>query len=472
MINQGFRTAVIALFGLFGMLQTAGAEEGDSAALAPSAGSEKHNETGLMGLHFSGFWSMEFGQMINSYMLSNFADREDILHTYVNFGASKQVAQGLEINAGIELKMFYNSFNQTERAGVESFFLPGMYYDVYIDRANATYSLGDVESPYLQFTLGYFPFKYNPDVRDLGEYLYRSGTYPAYLINDFDYAQARLAGVKVSSDLFGMLHQDLLLTTSTDRLPFYDLNLGYIATVDIGKTLDIGVGGMYQSLIPANENLTEPKTGSNMYLTNAVLQSDGSYAGDTSYYTSAGLKLMGRFSFDPKGFFGPFSDQDGILGKEDLKLYGEIAILGTENYPASIGSSNNPFGYDTLLHKMPIMLGFNIPTFRLCDVFTAEVEWYGCTYSSGYEYKDQSQYLPTPIPQSQVYLDEHTYASLDNWKWAFYAKKSFKNGLYMVGQVACDHIRNETPVLSFVDLEEALRTDRSWWWVVKLGYRF
>jgi hypothetical protein len=488
MMYHGFRIAVFAAIFFFGALQSAGAEEGDSAALAQmvntkrgnsdpqtqAAGMEKSDASGILGLHFSGFWSMEFGQMVNAYMLSNFAPHEDVLHTYLNFGITKQISEGLQINAGAELKMYYNSFNQTERAGVESFFLPAMYYSIYIDRANAIYSLGDPKSPFLQFTLGYFPFKYNPDSRDLGEYLYRSGTYPAYLIADFDYAQARLAGLKISSDLFGWLHQDLLLTTSTDRLPFYDLNLGYIITVDMAKVLNIGIGGMYQSLVPANDNLTTPRTAENMYFKNPVLQPDGSYTGDTSYYTSAGLKLMARFTFDPKRIFLPSESDLGIFGIEDLKLYGEIAILGVENYPSSIGTPNNynPYGYDTLLHKMPITLGLNLPTFKVLDVLTGEVEWYGCTYPSGYEYKDQAQYLPTPLPQNQVYLDAHDYASLDNWKWSIYAKKSFKNGLYMVGQIACDHVRNETPVLSFVDLEEALRTDRSWWWVFKLGYQF
>ena len=55
---------------------------------------------------------------------------------------------------------------------------------------------------------------------------------------------------------------------------------------------------------------------------------------------------------------------------------------------------------------------------------------------------------------------------------SFYAKKSFTNGLFIVGQVANDHIRNETPIAASVDFEDALRTDNSWWWALKLGFRF
>jgi hypothetical protein len=465
---------VVAFMCLSSAPQLTSADETDPIdSISTSSEPEAAKGIAGLGLHFMGFWSMEFGQLENAYMLSNFTTHQNILRSYINFGVSKQVSEALQVNAGGEIKMYYNSFNQTERAGVESFFLPAMYFNFYMDQANLIYSLGGIKSPYLQFTLGYFPFKYNPDVRDLGEYLYRSGTYPAYLVTDFDYPQARLAGLKVSSDLFNMLHQDLLLTASTDRLPFYDLNLGYIATIDLAKTLKIGIGGLYQSLWPANDNLTTPRIPENMYIKNAVVDSLGNLvSGDTMYYTAAGLKLMGRFSFDPKGFAG-YSEDDGILGREDLKLYGEIAILGLQNYPASTPvNTNNMYGYDTLWHKMPITLGLNLPTFKALDVLTAQVEYYGCTYPTNYEYKDQAQYTPTPIIGSQVHLDAHNYASIDNWKWAVYAKKTFSNGIFLVGQVACDHIRNETPVLSFVDLEESLRTNRSFWWVLKLGYRF
>ena len=173
------------------------------------------------------------------------------------------------------------------------------------------------------------------------------------------------------------------------------------------------------------------------------------------------------FSFDPKRIWTGSSDDFGILGKEDLKLYGEIAILGTESYPAS---QNNPYGYDTLLHKMPIMLGFTVPCFKMLDVFSVEAEWYGCTYPNNFEYKNQTQIFPIPCPS--LSLGEHNYNSLDNWKWAVYAKKNFKSGLYMVGEIACDHVRNQTPIASSIDYEEALRTNRSWMWTIKAGYRF
>ncbi len=466
--------AIISLVCLSGLLMAANAEGIDTAsstALSPGLTT--------LGMRFTGFLSSEFGQLDNPYMLSQSTGHQDVMRTYVNFGVAKQFGDRFQVQAAFEGKMYYNSFNQNEKGGVEGFFLPAMYYSLYFDRAFGNFYLGDAASPYLQFTLGYFPFKYNPEARDLGEYLYRSGAYPAVLFNQFDFAMARLLGLKVSSDLGGFFHQDLLLTASTDMPPFFDLNLGYIATFDAAKIFNISIGGMYQSLVPADEGVTSPHTespgafpASNGNAYNVVTDSTGAVV-SADYYTAAGLKLMARFSFDPKRFCQS-CDHFTFIGKEGLKIYGEAAILGVQSYPAS---QDNPYGYDTLMHKIPIMLGLNLPSFdfgkfSIFDVLTGQVEYYGCTYPNNYQYKDQAVYQPVPVPSGQIHLDAHNYASLDNWKWAVYAQKTFKNGLFIVGQVACDHIRNESPVNNFYDSEEALRSDRSWWWVLKLGYKF
>jgi hypothetical protein len=461
MMNVGCRIAVVALMCCGGALQAVGAEEDGTAAP----------------LRLSGFWSIESGQTVGSWLIGSYVARQPLLRTYFNFGLSKQLSEQLQIHAFAEGKMYYNTFDKRNSNGVEAFQLPTMYYSFYFDRMDAVYSFGDTASPTLQFTVGYFPYSYNPDVRDLGAYLYRSGTYPAYLINDFDYPQARLAGVKVSSNLFGALHQDLLLTMETERVPYFDLNAGYIVSYNAGKIVTVGAGAMYRSLLPANSEYTSPQDfNNNGYLKNPVYDSiRGTYSGQTAYYTYAGLKLMGRFSFDPKRLIFGDTDDFGIFGSQDLKLYGEGAVLGVANYQASAGTSVNVYGYDTLKHKMPLMFGFNIPAFKVLDVLSAEFEWYGCTYPNNYEYIHESPIVPVPVtPQNEGCnsLDARNYAVADNWKWAVYTKKNFKSGLYLVGQVARDHIRNETPIASNIDREEALRTNQAWFWEIKAGYRF
>jgi hypothetical protein len=460
-----------ALVCLSGTLQPVFSEGLDSTVSPESKASAVL--TGL-GIHFSGFWSLETGQLENYWMTSFNINHQNLLRTIVNFGMTKQITPRLQIQAGAEGKMYYNTFDKKYNFGVEAFVLPTMYYNFYFDRAFMEYSFGDLKAPFLQFTVGYFPYKYNPDARDLGEYLYRTGTYPAYIINDFDFTKARLAGLKVSSDLFGMLHQDLLLTTGTDRPPFFDLNLGYVASLNVGNVLTIGLGAMYQSLVSTNIDITSPKLAENTYLKNPVLDPvTNTYSGDTAYYTFAGLKVMGRLSFDPKRIFAPSEEDLGIFGKEDLKIFGEAAILGVQNYPVDVINPNNPnpYGYDTLLQKIPVMFGLNIPTFKILDVLSAQAEWYDCQYPNNYQFKGMAQITPTPCPQTGGVAADN-YSHRDNWKWCFYAKKSFSNGLFIVGQVANDHIRNETPIAASVDFEDALRTDKSWWWALKLGFKF
>jgi hypothetical protein len=327
---------------------------------------------------------------------------------------------------------------------------------------------GDTASPWLSVTFGRFPYKYDPDAKNLGEYLFRSGTYPAYLINNFDLPFARLTGFKLSSNLFGILHQDLMLTFETDVPPYYDASLSYIVNCDVGKYLNVGAGVEFAHLISVDESQTTPVSTRTRYTTGTDTTSH--------YYTFRGTKLMGRMSFDPKPFF-PHS----IFGKEDLKLYAEAAILGLESYPAndSINSNNsnhnNIFGYDSLLNKIPVMIGFNIPAFKLLDVFSLEVEWYGSNYPNNYATelgKGNLQSLPLPDFYGR---SDWEYVTADNWKWSVYMKKMFMNDHFgVILQLARDHMRVESLLdeAKFYDLEEALGQNRMWWWMIKVVGQF
>jgi hypothetical protein len=343
-----------------------------------------------------------------------------------------------------------------------------------VDKAYGSYLWGDTASPFLSVTFGRFPYKYNPDVRNLGEYLFRSGTYPAYLINNFDLPYARLTGLKLSSDLFGnsfaKLHQDLMLTFETDIPPYYDASLSYIADYDVGKFLSLGLGAEYAHLISVDESQTTPVSTNNQYTVGTDTTSH--------YYTFRGVKVMGRLSFDIKPLIPVLGS---IFGKEDLKIYTEAAILGVKNYPAndSINSTNsnhyNIWGYDSLLNKIPIMLGFNIPTFKLLDVFSVEVEWYGSPYPNNYA-KELGKGNNSSLPIPDFYdRPNYGYAYEDNWKWSFYAKKMFMHDHYgVILQVARDHTRLESLLdeAKYFELEESLQEKRMWSWMAKVVAQF
>jgi hypothetical protein len=322
---------------------------------------------------------------------------------------------------------------------------------------------GDTASPFLSLALGRFSYKYDPDARNLGEYLFRSGTYPAYIINNFDQPFARLTGLKLSSSLFGMLHQDLLLTFETDIPPFYDASISYLANCDIGKFLNIGAGVEFAHLISVDESKTSPKDPKSAYIT----------GNDTNYYTFRGTKLMAHASFDFKPFI-PLS----IFGKEDCKLYSEAAILGLESYPRNdsmsvFATKKNTWGYDSLKNKLAILIGLNVPTFKLLDVLSLETEWYNCPYPNNYYSElgvggNASLPIPDHVPRSSL-------INVDKWRWSVYAKKMFMHDHFgVILQCARDHMRLQsiTDEAKSYELEEALEQNRMWWWMAKLVAQF
>jgi len=427
----------------------------------PAAG-----DTDVSAMKISGYWNIQTGQFVDYYLLNSSVSRQWLLRSFLNLGAAGHPTNRLEVHANAEIKMWYNTYAKQYIDWEAQWDIPVQYFNVYIDRMEAAYSFGDIEKPFLTIGFGYFPFKYNPDVKDLGEYLFRSGAYPAWLINDFDFPKARVAGLRLSSILFNSLHQDLLLTGETDMPPFWDLNAAWIGDYDLlaAKTFHIGLGAMYRSLMPVDNKLTTPKVFQNEYLTNVDTLADSTVQGDTGHYTFSGAKIMARFSLDPKRVFMRNGDF-GIFGDEDCKLYGEAAILGVVPYPSSTA---NPYGYDTLLQKMPIMLGFNVPAFKVLDALSVEVEYYQCPYANSFQ--TQARFL-YPLPD-QGTLGSLNYRTGDNVRWSVYARRSLKNGLVFVAQVARDHVRNESFFKQGIDREQALRDNRGLMWMVKAGYCF
>src|SRR5690606_16545928 len=103
----------------------------------------------------------------------------------------------------------------------------------FIGPAIADLEYAAVESPRHSWRLGLgmFGHKYNPDAANLGEYLFRSGPYPAYLmtggllfIND---NAAYLQGLHARYRLGG-LNLNAVLHTETSIPPLYDWSLGLL----------------------------------------------------------------------------------------------------------------------------------------------------------------------------------------------------------------------------------------------------
>ena len=281
------------------------------------------------------------------------------------------------------------------------------------------YTFGDNENAPFQIALGYFPFKYNPQASNMGEYLFRTGTYPPFIINDFDNCEARLLGLRVSSTLLGSLHQDLLFTSETYYAPLGDYSLSYLVGYKVKKIVAVGGGICLSRLIPLDPNQTTP-----LDTTNKVFDKDGKPVvenGDTLHYPFKGIKLMARASFDPKQILP--ADFSRLLGEEDGKLYFEAAILGLANYGAI---------FDDILKRSPCMIGFNIPAFKALDVLSLEMEYFNFNY-------DKFRF---PSGQSPIEnLSQDQWVMQNMFHWSLFAQKSVAKGLSIRGLMGKDHYR-------------------------------
>ncbi|MDB5104414.1 MAG: hypothetical protein JWP91_2103 [Fibrobacteres bacterium] len=401
-------------------------------------------------------------------------------------------------------------------------------YKVFITQAKFAYTLGAKEAPLLKGTFGLFPFVYNPDVRNLGEYLLRGPVYPGILMSGFESNQidpsiANTLGFNIKSVLGGFT-QDLVLKSETDLPPQFDFSLAYLAQYQVKGLFTLGFGVNFYRLLPMKPeltNLTDPgfrkdnrsalsvrhpyqqkyiyvATDTVSFNADGTLKpnaagrdsSNGTFTGiddttaiwssrDTTVLTHRGTKVMGRFSIDPKFLFGR-----GPFGENDWKIYGEAAVIGTKNYPGV---------YEKIGERIPVMLGFNIPTLGFLDDCAMEVEWYGAKFRDDY-FKLVKETSPIPVSNhSQEYdrkadaqgrLESDTtiafsdvdveHMTKDDWKWSLYMSKTLQKYVKVSFQVANDHFRpwEDSPSGATTRYESAFTELRDYYAMMKIGFTF
>ena len=330
--------------------------------------------------------------------------------------------------------------------------------DFSLKEAQGIYSFGDPENSYLQIAAGYFPFKYNPEAKNLGEYMYRTGTYPGYVISDFDNAKYRLMGFRASSLLFDALQFHALFTSEYLVHPYFDYSLSFITSlkfpnnlIDFGlphNLIDIGGGVDFDRIIPIIPEKTtkdQPEYIVRDSLNNPIIEN-----GDTLHFTFKGTKVMARLTLDPKRLL-PFAD---IFGKEDAKLYGEIIFLGLKNYGTE---------YPDIMERMPVMFGFNVPTLKILDVLSCEAEYYG---------SNEAQKLD--IPTSGIPVPDRFPAGVSRtpWKWSVFAQKTVVKGFAIKGLVGRDHYRPINPNGGTYNAIERMNGPGDWHYKLRIMYSF
>lgn len=342
----------------------------------------------------------------------------------------------------------------------------------YLVDADFTYAWRDAEGSRLALTGGYFPYAYNPDVKNLGLYLLRGPVYPGVLISGFETKHTKpvsnTLGLRLQS-VSGVFHQDLILNCENELYPLFDLSPAYVAGLEIGEAFRIGAGVNFYHLIPITPKLTSPDSfaydGSDLpsnfngdpatrtwaYVDTASL--------DTTLLSFRGTKVMANAAFDPKAFFA--SER---LGPEDLRLYAEVALIGLDR--------SKPYRdiYGGYARRMPVMVGFNFPVFNLLDHLSLEVEWYGSRVKDDlarYQSNTSAYHSPLPVPNR-----DSLNLKRDDWKWSLHFQGTYGH-VRVSGQVANDHSRSGGTLTSPGREWEAFYiTPKDWYWVAKAGFFF
>lgn len=398
---------------------------------------------------------------------TDYAENQWISRLSVWLNQEVAVRERLILKMGVG-GMFWNPFPGLDGAPhtLVTKFGPG------VAQATGIYKIGNLANPPFELQFGYFPFKYNQQARNLGEYLLRSGAYPGYIIGGgwsiVGDALYRVMGIRFSNYLLDRsIKNHLIISMERDFSPMHDFALTYIGDVNIGRIFNVGAGVCLNHLIPIRRDKTTPEKLGNRFLGDSALNSSygtmfdpetneiiDTLSGD-EYFTFKGVKVMAKACFDPKGFF-----ENTPFGEEDLKLFGEMAILGVKDYP---------FYFDERKNRIPIMFGFNVPPplsvvfdnlfdFRVLDLFSIQLEWYGSEFANSLEnmYEEQLPLWKIYGNDPSFYDDttryhnddklgyQETYREFfqkDNWKWSINMRKKFNTFFTLYLQMANDHYR-------------------------------
>jgi hypothetical protein len=290
-------------------------------------------------------------------------------------------------------------------------------------------------------------------------------------MNSFDWPQSRLLGIRINHTA-GPFRLDLMLTNETDYPlpPAKDYSLSWVSGLGLGKALDLGAGVQFTNLISVNSKLTTPPdTVGNQYFPEGS-QINPEDVSDTvsgrEFYSFAGVKAMGRVCFDPKEFF-----PNSLLGREDLKLYAEAAVLGIESelgfHKYTLYQSDRTWHAISLKNRIPVVVGLNVPVFKVLDVLAIEWEYYGCPYSLDVWPEMLRGRPAAPIERNGSYNPAAWRA--DDIKWSLWAERTFH--LFRIkGMVARDH----DFMYSYSNgiIRQTIDQQSDWQWNLKLIYAF
>ena len=311
---------------------------------------------------------------------------------------------------------------------------------------------------------GVFNFKYDENVKDLGEYMFRTYTYPntiytggLVLLNN---ARTQLNGLDANCKIVGF-ENDLLLTVKTDQVPSRTLSLTDLVSYNYHKILTVGGGLMFDNLYDPTEIsngtqvITPPYTDYYVLSNGEVILGQnylppGSTVVDQGHYTFRGEKLMLRGTVN----MGKLLSHP-VFSDKDFLIYSEGVVLGLKDYPGF---------YDKFWQRALLMIGFNIPTFGLLDLLSIETEYSNNPYSND-TYHAESSFAPIPFTSNGGFINTNGHV----FKWMAFAQKHLGQYFTITGQVANDHLR-EIDYFGNYSTVEILPLRKNWYWAFQFSY--
>jgi hypothetical protein len=295
-----------------------------------------------------------------------------------------------------------------------------------------------------QFKAGVYDFKYNPDSKDLGEYLLRCTSYPTIIENMqgkdlFAPSFARVMGIEYGLE-YEYFRTKAGFFLEQFHIPINDANLAFFASAG-PKTSEVGLGVAVPRVLRFGDRSDvaplEPMY--EKYIDNKDLGKN-----------EVKLSLRGRL------------DLASFLSlKEPFTLYAEGALLGLKN--------DTTF-YKNTADRMPVMVGVDIPTFGILSGFSLEVERFKTPYMERKYLKKVSDGLSHSVLPALDNYDELPTKTPPAYRWSAQLERSLNQWFAVNVRLTNNHMRLLSWDEDYVNGEPFNKTASDWLCLVRLEY--
>lgn len=356
-------------------------------------------------------------------------------------GAKWRIDKQLDENWSILADLHW-MFWRNQATDLALFHIAGIKFDSDMQGAFA------YQSGASRFRVGLYDFKYNPDSKNLGEYLLRSEAYPTIIENSqgkdlLAYSYSRIAGMQYDLG-FPLIRQTGLIYAEQYNIPVNDVSLAYLAA--------------------AGPDYAEVQVGAALHRQFRFGKAQKSAGLDPDlekYVKSQGLSTQAlKLSLRGRLDLGRMLEME-----QDAVFYAEAALLGVKN---------DSLFYKTMSQRMPMMAGVNLPTFGLLDVLSVEAEYFrNPYYGRKYSINDAtgSKFSPLPNLNSDEYaISRIPNKTKDDLKWSVHLQRSLNNWIDLKARIASDHLRLLNWDGDLASGEPMTNKTGDWYFLVRIEY--